>query len=49
MLSLIIKPNEGGTERDGGGRGRLILHFILPRCWFSLNNSETIKAATLIF
>ena len=19
MLSLIIKPNEGGTERDGGG------------------------------
>ena len=51
MLSLIIKPNEGGTERDGGGggRGRLILPFILPLCWFSLNNSETIKAATLIF
>ena len=21
MLSLIIKPNEGGTERDGGGGG----------------------------
>ena len=49
MLSLIIKPNEGRTEREGGGAGRLILPFILPLCFFSLNNSETIKPATLIF
>ena len=29
-------------ERAGGG-------VILPTCWFSLNNSETVKAVTMAF
>ena len=29
---------------QGGGRGNFT-----PPCWFSLNNSETIKVATLTF
>ena len=32
-----INPNLGGRE------------LFYPRCWFSLNNSETVKAVTLAF
>ena len=34
-----FNPNLGGS---GGG-------VILPTCWFSLNNSETVKVVTLAF
>ena len=30
MLSLIIKPNEGGTERDGGGGARAVNSTFYP-------------------
>ena len=34
-----LNPN---LDWDGGG-------VILPTCWFSLNNSETVKVVTLAF
>ena len=36
--------NKFNTNNLGVGGG-----IILPPCWFSLNNSETVKAATLEF
>ena len=40
VLYNYIKPNLG----KGGGGGNFT-----PPCWFSLNNSETVKAVTLAF
>ena len=40
----FFNPNLVGGGRGGGEGG-----VILPTCWFSLNNSEMVKVATLEF
>ena len=43
--NIIVSPNlswEGGGSGVGGG-------VFYPSCWFSRNNSETVKAVTLTF
>ena len=43
IFTSEINPDlVGGGARGGGGE-------ILLPCWFSLNNSETVKALTLAF
>ena len=41
-MKIFTNPNLGVCVGEGGG--------IYPRpCWFSLSNSETVKAVTLEF
>ena len=52
LLTLIwVKGGGGGGcgRVGGGGGGGGGGGVILRLCWFSLNNSETIKAAALVF
>ena len=53
MLRFIpyhLNPNLGARGRvGGGGWGGVILPQPMLACWFSLNNSETIKTVTLTF
>ena len=42
MVEFGFNPNMGG---EGRGEG----NFTPSPCWFSLNNSETVKAVTLVF
>ena len=42
----IILHNKAFNPNLGGGGGGVVLP---PPCWFSLNNSETVKATTLAF
>ena len=44
LLSTLFSVNQFFYSNLGGGWG-----VILPPCWFSLNNSETVKAVTLAF
>ena len=40
----LKETNDFNPNLGGGGGG-----VILPTCWFSLNNSEKVKALTLAF
>ena len=44
ILYCLYSNLGNGGAGGGGGRGNFF-----PPCWFSLNNSETIKVVTLTF
>ena len=53
QFSNRLNPNLGKERRRGGGCGNFTLHpplpAVPPSCWFSLNNSERVKAVNLAF
>ena len=48
-LHKYFNPNLGGEWWGGGGGKGGGVGVILPPSWFSLHNSETVKAVTLEF
>ena len=46
-----LKIVNSNLDREGGGNSPLFLPIPFPAvaCWFSLNNSETVKVGTLAF